>query len=240
MIYETERQTPVPNVPSRSPRKRHWRRWILASVVALVALVVVAAGLFIKLQPTPAALVLPTTAASAPVGPLDGKWDVAGGSLAGFRLPETVLGMSNDVVGRTNAVSGTIAVSGNQVTGATFRIDLAAVKVGGKAQPQFATSLGTRGHPSATFTLTQPMTLSSPTPGATITATATGQLAIHGASRPVTFTISGRRDGAALQVAGSIPIALSDWGIKEPGGYGFLGSLANHGVAEFLLVLHRL
>ncbi len=51
--------------------------------------------------------------------------------------------------------------------------------------------------------------------------------------------ISARRDGSALQVAGSIPVTLSDWGIKAPAGYGFLGSLADHGVAEFLLVLHR-
>jgi hypothetical protein len=35
------------------------------------------------------------------------------------------------------------------------------------------------------------------------------------------------------------PFAFSDWAIKEPGGFGFLGSLANHGVAEFLLVLNR-
>ena len=55
----------------------------------------------------------------------------------------------------------------------------------------------------------------------------------------MTVTISGRRNGSALQVAGSIPIAFSDWGITGPKGYGFFGSLANHGVAEFLLVLHR-
>jgi hypothetical protein len=62
---------------------------------------------------------------------------------------------------------------------------------------------------------------------------------MHGVSHPVTVTISGRRDGSALQAAGSIPVAFSDWGIKAPGGAGFLGSLANHGAAEFRLVLHR-
>ena len=58
-------------------------------------------------------------------------------------------------------------------------------------------------------------------------------------TRPVTVTVSGRRDGASLEVAGSIPVAFSRWDIKGPGGLGFLGSLADHGVAEFLLTLHQ-
>ena len=44
---------------------------------------------------------------------------------------------------------------------------------------------------------------------------------------------------SALQAAGSIPVAFSAWGIKGPGGLAFIGSLAGHGVAEFLIVLHR-
>jgi hypothetical protein len=55
----------------------------------------------------------------------------------------------------------------------------------------------------------------------------------------VTVTVSGRRDGTALQVAGSIPVTFSTWDITGPSGYGFLPSLANHGVAEFLLNLHH-
>lgn len=74
------------------------------------------------------------------------------------------------------------------------------------------------------------MTLSSAfASGATIITTVTGHLAMHGTSRVVTFTISGRRDGSALQVAGSIPVALSGWGIRGPAGYGFPASLATAG-----------
>lgn len=63
-----------------------------------------------------------------------------------------------------------------------------------------AMALGTREHPYATITLTQPVTL----------------------------------------VAGSIPILFSGWAIRGPAGYGIFGSLARHGVAEFLVVLrHR-
>jgi polyisoprenoid-binding protein YceI len=240
MIAEAGLQTLARNVPYRSSRKRHWRRWILVGLGVLVILVVLAVGAFIKLQPTLSPLVLPTAGASAPAGSPAGRWNVAAGSVAGFRVQETTLGISNDTVGRTHAVTGTIAVSGPNVTAAAFRIGLTAIKVGGKTQPQFATSLGARQHPVAAFTLTQPVTLGSAfASGATITATATGQLTMRGISHLVTVTISGRRNGSALQVAGSIPIAFSDWGITGPKGYGFFGSLANHGVAEFLLVLHR-
>jgi hypothetical protein len=55
----------------------------------------------------------------------------------------------------------------------------------------------------------------------------------------VTFTIAGRRDGSQLEAVGSIPVTFSFWLIKGPGGFAFLGSLADHGLAEFLIVLHR-
>jgi predicted nucleic acid-binding protein len=55
-----------------------------------------------------------------------------------------------------------------------------------------------------------------------ITVRATGYLPMHGASHPVTVTISARRDGSSLQAAGSIPVAFSRRGIKGPAGFGFL------------------
>jgi polyisoprenoid-binding protein YceI len=238
MTSTTEQDAPARN-PKR-PRKQHWWRWILAGVIILVVVVVIAVGLFIKLQPTPAPLRLPTGASKAPVGPLDGTWDVVAGSVAGFRVQESFVGFSNDVVGRTTAVTGTITVTNSQVTKATFRVDLTTIKVGGKSETQFAKSLDTHDHPNATFTLTQPVTLSHAfTSGSAITTTATGQLTMRGTTRPGTITISARHDGALLQAAGSIPIAFSDWGITRPQGYGSVASLADHGVAEFLLVLRR-
>jgi len=50
-------------------------------------------------------------------------------------------------------------------------------------------------------------------------------------------TLSARRDGAAIEAAGSLPVAFSDFRIAGPRGYGFLGSLASNGTAEFLLIL---
>jgi hypothetical protein len=62
---------------------------------------------------------------------------------------------------------------------------------------------------------------------------------LHGSTHLVSFTASGRRDGAAIEVAGSIPVGFADWGIAGPASYGIFGSLAQSGTAEFLLVLQR-
>jgi hypothetical protein len=51
--------------------------------------------------------------------------------------------------------------------------------------------------------------------------------------------LSVRRDDTSIDVASSVPVAFADYGITGPTGYGWLGSLADHGIAEFLLVLHR-
>ena len=101
-----------------------------------------------------------------------GTWDVTARSVAGFRLQETFIGLGNDVVGRTSDVTGTISVSDNRVILATLHIDLTTIKVGGKTEPQLATSFDTRKYPNATFNLSRPVMLSSTfASGATITET---------------------------------------------------------------------
>jgi polyisoprenoid-binding protein YceI len=241
MAAQAGRDVPVHRTRGGQSRKRHWLRWTLAGLGAFIVLVFLAVALFMKLRPVPAPLALPTAGARAPAGPADGTWRAGPGSVAGFRVKESFLGMSDDAVGRTNAVTGTVTVVGDEVTAASFRVDLTTVKVSGKTQqPQFVTSLDTRHHPIATFTLARPVMLGSAfTSGATVTATAVGRLTLRGVSRMTALTFRSRRDGATLRAVGSIPIAFSGWQIKGPKGYGIFGSLDNHGVAEFRLVLRR-
>lgn len=224
---------------AKPPRRRHWWRWTLGSLVALLVLAVVAAIVVVKSTPGPAPLALPHVAAMAPAGQLDGTWHVAPGSVAGFRVRESILGFGNDVTGRTSDVTGTFAVTGAEVSGATFQVSLDDITVGGKArQPQLIESLGTAAHPVATVTLIRTVPL--PTAfsiGGTVTRTATATLTLNGITRPVTMTLSARRDGATIEAAGSLPVTFADFGIKGPPGYGPFGSLANNGTAEFLLIL---
>lgn len=220
------------------PARRHWWRWILGGMAALAVLAVAATGLVVTLTPGPAPLALPKDAA-APSGPLDGTWRVAAGSVAGFRVRETVIGFSNDVTGRTGDINGTVMVTGAEVSRATFQVSLAAISVNGKErQPQLVKSLNVTAHPVATITLARPVPLPAAfSAGAALTRTAAATLTLNGITRPVTVTLSARRDGTAIDAAGSLPVTFSGFHITGPGGYGFLGSLAGDGTAEFLLIL---
>jgi polyisoprenoid-binding protein YceI len=212
---------------------------VAAAAVPVLALLA-ASVYFVVSPPAAAPLALPRSAAARPVGPVSGTWSVAPGSLAGFRVRASAVGIGHDVVGRTGAVTGTVVVSGDWVTSAQLRIGLTAIRVDGGPQPQLALSLRTRQHPVATFHLTEVATLSRAfSSGAVITRRAAGFLSLNGTACPVTVTLSARRDGPDLQVAGSIPVDLAYWGIRDPAGAGVLGSLADHGEAEFRLILAR-
>ncbi len=101
-------------------------------------------------------------------------------------------------------------------------------------------SLDTRRYPDAAVTLARPVPVSRVfAAGRTVTITPPAELTLHGVARPVTVTITARRDGTALQAAGTILVTFANWDIKQPKGYGAIGSLAGHGTAEFLLVLRR-
>lgn len=92
---------------------------------------------FIELQPSPPPLALPKGHSDPPAGPLDGTWRVAPGSVAGFRVQETAVGFSDEVVGRTSLATETVVVSNDSVTAATFRIDPRTITVNGKTESQF-------------------------------------------------------------------------------------------------------
>jgi polyisoprenoid-binding protein YceI len=236
----TPSQLPVPSAPGRPRRKRRWLRWTIAGIATFAVLVVGLVAAAIKLQPTPEPLAVPANA-SAPAGPVDGAYQPTSGSVAGFRIQQTVLALTSDVVGRTDDVTGTIRIADGQAVTADLRVGLLALTSGdAKPAPQFGISLDTQQYPDATIKLTQPVTLDAAfASGAILTVNTAGTLTLHGITRTVTVPLSIRRDGTDIDVAGSIPVAFADYGIARPGGYGALGSLADHGEAEFLLVLHR-
>jgi polyisoprenoid-binding protein YceI len=232
----------TPQAVSSNPtrKRRHWVRWALVSVAALVVVIVAVTVLAIRAQTAPAPLALPSTAAP-PLGPVDGTWQATTGSVAGFRVQQTVLGMTADVVGRTTDVTGTVVISGGQVTSASLTIKLLSLTSGRRpVAPQFAISLDTAEHSNATAQLTEPVPLAEGfAAGAVTNVSASGQLTLRGVTRSITAALAVRRDAARIRVAGSVPIAFANYGLDRPKGYGAFGSLADHGTAEFLLVLRQ-
>jgi polyisoprenoid-binding protein YceI len=149
---------------------------------------------------------------------LDGTWTVAGGSRAGYRVEEVLLGQNVEAVGRTSAVTGELTVSGTEVQSGSFSVDLTQVTSDEDRRDDAFQGriMETATYPTATFELTEPITLAElPADGETVTATATGELTLHG----------------------SIPVTFADYGIANPS-FGPV-TTEDNGEVEFLLALTR-
>lgn len=229
--------------------RRHKKAWI-AGVVALVA--VLAVGLpwaYINLieGDAPAALSV-DSAPSASAGPgaatvtdIAGAWTVGEGSQAGYRVKETLAGQDTTAVGRTSEVTGSVTIAGSRATKGEFTVDMTSVASDqSRRDSQFTGRImETSQFPTGTFVLTAPIELGSePAVGATVTASATGDLTLHGVTKPVTFPVSVKRSAAGVAVSGSVPVTFSDYQIDNPSVGGFV-SVGDSGLVEFLLVLTK-
>jgi polyisoprenoid-binding protein YceI len=206
----------------------------------------------------------PSTVAAGPSGPtspaagttgaaagLDGTWKVDPsvgsfadftGSFVGYRVKETLANIgATEAVGRTPDVTGSVTVQGTSITAAQLTADLTTLRSDeqmrdGQLRRQ---ALETQQFPTATFTLTAPVELGSvPAEGATVAATATGDLTLHGVTRSVKVPLQARLQGGVVTIAGSLPITFADFGMAKPQSMVVL-SVEDHGVMELQLQLTK-
>jgi polyisoprenoid-binding protein YceI len=217
-----------------------------------MAVVVAAAaygGWYLFLRPAgPAGVSLAGVALPAAPAPasIDGTWTVnaslgtgANASFVGYRVQEQLASIgANTAVGRTSAVSGTFDLQGTSVTAATITADLTALKSdsAGRDGQLSRQGLQTATYPTAKFVLGQPIDLGSlPSDGQVVTATATGQLTLHGQTRTVQVPLQVTRSGGVIAIAGSLPITFADFGIQAPTSFAVL-SVAGNGTMELQLL----
>jgi len=173
-------------------------------------------------------------------GAIDGTWSVTSGSTVQYRIQEVLNGQDDEATGGTTAVTGTLTVAGTRVSTASFSVDMTKVTSGeSQRDGQFrGRIMQTSRFPTATFELTSPLELTAiPDNLVTINVPATGKLTLHGTTQTVSFTVEARRNGAHVEVRGTIPITFSDYGISNPSGGP--ASVGNSGDLEFLLVFTR-
>jgi polyisoprenoid-binding protein YceI len=173
-------------------------------------------------------------------GSLDGSWTVGGGSQAGYRVQEVLFGQDTEAVGRTSDVTGELTVSGDQVSSGSFTVDLTTVASDeDRRDSQFqGRIMETATYPTATFQLLEPITLASlPADGSAVTASATGELTLHGTTRQVTVELTVQRSGDGVQASGSIPVTFAGYGITNPS-FGPV-TTEDSGEIEFLLAFTR-
>ena len=161
----------------------------------------------------------------APITNADGTWTIQTGEnvFVGYRIQELFGGdtIKKTATGRTAAVTGTMTVQGSQITAVEITADVQQLK----SEPaetrrdnsQKAAGLETNNFPTATFTLTEPITLpAAPAEGVSADVEATGELTLHGVTKVVTIPLQTSLKNGQISVVGQLPVVLSDYSIIPP------------------------
>jgi len=188
----------------------------------------------------------PTIAASTPstnaatttevnADDLSGTWSIGADSYAGYRVDEVLQGNDVTVTGRTTDVTGDLTVDALSLTAATITVDVASIATDETARDAYFrdTAMEVGEFPTATFTLTEPVTLEAPEAGVAQTVSATGELTMHGVTQPVTVELQAALTDTGGQVVGTVPVTFSDYGVEAPD-LGFV-SVEDTGSVEFSL-----
>ena len=225
------------------------RRWVVAGGIGVPVLVF---GLIYLLFFTPESpdklkLSAKESAGSASASTLEGRWSVAAGSEAGYRVREKLANLPapSDAVGRTTAITGGFTVSGRAesltVRDTSFQADLTQLSSDQAKRDNRIRTMGLESDrfPSATFKASEPIEVPRDAlAGKPFQSKVTGDLTIHGVTRRVTIPVAVQRAGENVELAGSITFPFSDFGM-EPPSVPPLVSVGNDATMEFKLVLSR-
>src|SRR4051794_8790249 len=232
------------------------------ALVALVAVVLVvgiagagATYLFFFSKPAPSAASIDQAAgairSASPVsGSVDGTWSVDNSigsfsdyssSWAGFRVNEVLSNIGDaTAIGRTADVSGDLTLNGSTLSATAVDVDLTTITSDQRRRdPAIQRTLQTSSFPTATFALSQPVTLpETPTEGTTYNVTAPGTLTIHGVTKPVSVDLQAQLKQGVVVVVGSTPFTFADFGMSPPQAPVVL-SVEDNGTIEFQLFFSR-
>lgn len=185
----------------------------------------------------------PTTTGSTVDG-LTGQWTLVanGQSFVGYRVNEQLAALGAfTAVGRTTNLTAALTFDGSAITDVTVNADLTGLQSDDSRRDGALRSKGleTATYPTASFVLTEPIELDAvPAENVPVTATAVGDLTVHGVTRPVSIDLQGQFTNGYVVVVGSLEIAFADFSIPTPTSALVL-SVEDHGVMELQLVFGR-
>jgi polyisoprenoid-binding protein YceI len=203
---------------------RHPLRWVVIALIVVVLGIGGALAWYVFGDDAPPKPTLSErTINAATSGDPNGSWRVAKADdvYVGYRIKELFGGarLKRDAVGRTPDTNGTLTIANDQVRSTRVTADVTTLESNRAARDTYLHdhALETGTFPRATFVLTKPIALpSSVDAGEDIHVTAAGRLTLHGETKAVTLTLDARWDGKTIEVAGTAPIALADYGIEAP------------------------
>lgn len=236
---------------------RHWKKLVVV-ILSLVVLVLAASFIYAKIinkaddefdTSDVKDRLTTTTAADSSAGGsvgdeppegVDGTWVTADGSEVGYRIDESINGFDTVANGRTSEITGEFTIVGTQVTTGEFTVDMTTFSSDeGRRDSAFnGRIMDVDTFPTATMVLTAPIDFGEvPADGTTISATATGDLTLHGVTRNVTFTVEATFQSGRVGVLGQIPIVFADYDIPNPSNATI--RTEDNGLLEFVLIFDR-
>lgn len=228
---------------SDTPRPRRkaviWISVIVAVVVLGVVAAVVGTNLYTSSENAKASAAPSVAASRAPStiddADLSGTWTVGGDSEAGYRVHEVLNGSDVSVTGRTDSVTGNATVDGSAITEAEITVQVADIATDSNQRDSYFrdSAMDAAAFPTATFALTEPVADAVPSGSGTTKVEATGNLTLHGVTKPVTATLEVGLNGDGVDISGSIPITFSDYGVQAPN-LGFV-KVDDSGAVEFVV-----
>jgi len=185
-------------------------------------------------------------------GDVNGRWivddeigdfdfETASGSFAGFRVDEELTIGEVVAVGRSGGVSGSLTIEANQLVAAELTVDMTTiVSNDSRREGAIRGAVGASTHPTATFVLTEPVTLPAGlATGETVAVDAVGDLTVNGVTNSTTFTINAlvRDDGFGV-ITGSTNIVFEDFDVTAPSA-AIVVSVDDNGIVEFQLIVAK-
>jgi polyisoprenoid-binding protein YceI len=154
---------------------------------------------------------------------------VTTGSVAGYRVKELFVGQTSkhDAVARTSSLTGGLTVSGDSngyqagaITFTAVLTDLTSVdSVAGRDVTQrdsfVARQMDLQQFPKAIFVASM-ASVGSAVTGQPVDVSVPGKLTIHGVTKDVTAAVKAQLIGGKIEVAGSVSIDMTDYGVSPP------------------------
>ena len=192
--------------------------------------------------PEPGTTTDSTTGATTPTTAdgVDGEWVISDGSEVGYRVNESINGFDTTANGRTTSVTGQITIEGARVTAGDFTVDMTRFSSDeGRRDSAFnGRIMQVNTFPTATIVLTKLIEFGEvPQDGTSITATATGDLTLHGVTKSVTFQVKATFESGRIGVLGQIPVVFADYDISDPSFASV--NTEDNGLLEFVLIFDR-
>jgi polyisoprenoid-binding protein YceI len=246
----------MPKLPGNPSKKRVV---LLAGggglALIVLAFLLVYFVLFPTSSPKPFKLATSTSAAAASAGTnttstaatssAGGRWTIASGSQAGYRVREKLafLPAQSDAVGRTSSITGAATLSESKtaitIASASFDVAVNTLKSDRSMRDEKIHDIGLESdrYPTATFVLATPVTLAKSAVSSRVARVpVTGVFTIHGVAKRETLPVEFSLAGATLETAGALTFPWGEFGMTAPSVGGFV-NVTEHATMEFDLRL---